>query len=97
MVLDIVRQDGSTPVDRNTMDPCAANTTWLVCRFRHFTGFIAGCRAMGRAGIDNCSGPDINMGLLSPGDERKLTGKRVAVCSATTWRPDDSPGCSDVR
>ena len=28
--------------------PALAHTTWLVCRFRHFTGFIAGCRAMGR-------------------------------------------------
>ena len=33
------------------MAPCAANTTRLVCRFRHFTGFIAGRRATGRAGI----------------------------------------------
>ena len=39
------------------MDPCAANTTWLVCRFRHFTGFIAGCRSMGRAGINNFPRP----------------------------------------
>ena len=36
---------------RGSIDPCAANTTRLVCRFRHLTGLIAGCQAIGRAGI----------------------------------------------
>ena len=38
--------------ERCFIDPCAANTTRLVCRFRHLTGCIAGYRAIGRAGIN---------------------------------------------
>ena len=47
-----MRRPSSFALRAVPIDPCAANTTRLVCRFRHFTGFIAGCQAIGRAGIN---------------------------------------------